>query len=288
MCKNINAYINERNKVVGIPLTLDNLFKEDNNFTYKDIIFTIVGYICNNYPVIEDNNYMLILAAHIKSITRKEVLDDLLLKYSIPNSVSDSDNMIYKYCSATEKNDLRKKICVSPIETEDLDELNNLCIYENGDSICNDTDDFFKKNGYIFGNWGSTIMLYDFIKIIFNNIDNTDLYTYIDIGISKRVLIYMYDKEPKKRFELITTIDNTQYRVRSADISVISKEEEEGSHSVCGIITNENKYYIYDSHNQYIEEGWSVLLDGEKHILPNYNKQTKEYYICQIFYIVLL
>ena len=286
--KQISEYKKDKEKQLSNE-TITDIFNYD-DLTLKDAVFTIIGNIYDNLSVTETDDLMLILAAHIKSINSTE------LNYYINKiNMQDSTKLVYTYCGANTENKLRKKICYNSgdFTNIDLKKLNKVCQYGT-DSVCDDTDNIYKKKGYIYGEAGGWTHVIPFITLFFKQIKNsTDVspYNYIDIGETNPAIIYIYsDGPPDIPFEEtpIITIDQIQYRLSSAYIAVIPYGENSEAHALCGIITKKNEYYIYDSNNNYYKEDWREFLDGKETIIEQINDDTNESNRYQIKYIILM
>ena len=288
----VNKITNSPYSSIELP-SLTDLINNDER-TFEEIIFIIMRRIfhtdtdINVKPVLNDGDYILMLAAYIKSIYHKQEFTDLLQK----NSIIDDDKQVYKFCSATLENELRKKLCASPrSNSEDLKKLNELCWYIDPESICKTYTDIYKNKGYILGIGGYPFMWDMFIKPLFGVINYETPYMSFTITDTETIYIYNYNLFKIHNFLLKQiTLNKISYIICSAVIDVSEDEfsTDKFNHSICGIITTSDVYLLYDSNarNISITEDWSVLLDGNAHKLPKLNEAKQKNVNYKINYIV--
>ena len=216
----------------------------------KDIIYSIIGNLKNkilsNYS---NGDYMIVLAAYIKvyNIDNMEFKKEFL---KFKNKISKNEPF-HKICRALHDNIIRNKVCSNKNELCNLNNLNKVCNYENNDSIC----DYYPKLsdeslGYIYGVSGNYLSIFDIFEKIFDikivSSIPQDLNNISIIIVDTDIEGYIYSKND-------LNINGKIYEITSCYLG-------NTEHAICGI-KNNNKYYIYDSNNIWIEEDWSKLLN---------------------------
>ena len=182
MAKKYSLYNLERE----IPLR--DLLEHD-DFNLKDVIFTIIGQILNTnkIPVLDNGDYIIMLAAYIKSNYVENEFNDLLQS----NNIQRDNKPIYKFCSATLNNILRNELCNSPEKINELRILNRLCNYKLPNNICRSYNDLYKNKGYLFGIYGyASLGWVSFIEPIFGNVNDEIPYKSFSISDSEKIYIY--------------------------------------------------------------------------------------------------
>ena len=243
----------KKTKSGQFPIKFKNLRNPKYVKNIKDILFSIIGNLKNNIkPNKNNSNYVLVLSAYMK-----EYLDDLrnypfhyykFKKYKLKYKP------YYSLCSASNNNKLRNKLCSNKKYRYDLTKLNQICSYNEPDTIC---DKYSKTSdqtyGYIYGDYGplySYLIVFDILEIIFNIKISAFVPTTL---INTNILIILIGKKSISISSGDLIIDGNTYELRSCHLS-------NKNHTICGI-KDRGIYYIFDSNDLWIEEDWSKLLN---------------------------
>lgn len=182
---------------------------------------------------------------------------ELSLKYR-----KNDEQPIYKLCRANDDNLLRKELCeYKEINREKINELNRLCYYNNGKSICDDYEDYTNEyKGFIFGDSGyNEVSILFILKIIFD-LDYIPKFNEIfELGELKVYLEY----KP----------ENIEIKINRLNLKACSLDTKD--HSICGIKDNDD-FYVYNSAtNIWSRDDWSKL-NGQKYTeLSELKKKSK-------------
>ena len=243
----------KKTKSGQFPIKYKNLRNPKYVKNIKDILFSIIGNLKNNIkPNKNNSNYVLVLSAYMK-----EYLDDLrnypfhyykFKKYKLKYKP------YYSLCSASNNNKLRNKLCSNKKYRYDLTKLNQICSYNEPDTIC---DKYSKTSdqtyGYIYGDYGplySYLIVFDILEIIFNIKISAFVPTTL---INTNILIILIGKKSISISSGDLIIDGNTYELRSCHLS-------NAIHTLCGIKHNKD-YYIFDSNDVWSNDDWSKLLN---------------------------
>ena len=264
------------------------------------ILYSIIGNIIKNIKHTDNNiNYMIILAAYMKNIrhTRmgvyKYIGDGIKELLSIDDFNKFEENYFFKICRASVDNSYRTKLCSDPITHSDrINALTTACKYN--ESICIDSNDYDKINGYIHGDGADYTMVMEFFKLIFSTSDENITTCMTNLINKSRSEIIIDDNdisilficntpdmnktEPSNLNE-IEVRNNNKYLLQSCQLT-------NDAHAICGIKNYKKEsskdfdYYIYDSNNIYSNDDWSQLLitSTKSMILEELEVKKKKFY----------
>ena len=249
-------------------------FRDSNkNSDTRKLMFSLLKNYFNGIKPCFNEDYLLVLASHIKDLDIPTIISDDISRLDLSNEKK------YKLCRASNDNKLRKEYCTSQEKNAaKITELNNLCSYYSK-SICadyqNNSDEY---NGYIYGNYQFINAIITVCSIIFGDKmtkTDDDNFSYITVNNLKMILDFTGARELDEQYK--------HFKLCSSCIFV------NDTHVICGLVTDSEpyKYLVYDSGvNVWAYDDWTKLNYTSYTVLEEFKRElykrnishTNDYY----------